>query len=99
MTGRFLYAAFDAGVPPVQWVIRLDPRGAKSIVYRCKQVHPSPEEISERLCIGERTEHRPPMHLRCVPTVHVDGLNAGRVGRVAESPESRVALSTVYYSI
>ena len=29
-------------------------RGARSIVRRCKQVHPSPEEISEKLYIGEK---------------------------------------------
>jgi hypothetical protein len=35
---RFAYKAFEDEVPPVMWVIKLDERGAKSIVYRCKQV-------------------------------------------------------------
>jgi hypothetical protein len=38
VTGRFMYKAFDSGIPPVQWIIKLDPRGASNIVYRCKQV-------------------------------------------------------------
>jgi hypothetical protein len=39
VTGRFMYKAFDSGIPPVQWIIKLDPRGASNIVYRCKQVN------------------------------------------------------------
>jgi hypothetical protein len=34
---RFLYQAFEEGLPSVLWVIQLDPRGASNIVYRCKQ--------------------------------------------------------------
>ena len=43
---NFLYRAFQAGRSCVLWVIELDPRGAKELVYRCKQVFGS---IS---CIG-----------------------------------------------
>jgi hypothetical protein len=34
---RFLYQAFEEGLPSVLWVIQLDPRGASSLVHRCKQ--------------------------------------------------------------
>ena len=41
MAERFLYQAFEAdGLPSVLWVVQLDPRGASSIVHRCKQAHP-----------------------------------------------------------
>ena len=35
---QFMYRAFEQGYPAVLWLIRLDPRGAADIVYRCKQV-------------------------------------------------------------
>ena len=35
---RFMYQAFEAdGLPSALWVIHLDPRGASSVVRRCKQ--------------------------------------------------------------
>ncbi len=34
-----MYQAFEAeGLPSVLWVVQLDPRGASSVVHRCKQV-------------------------------------------------------------
>ena len=33
-----MYKAFEAGQPPVQWIIKVDPEGARDIVRRCKQV-------------------------------------------------------------
>ncbi len=39
MADRFMYQAFEAeGLPSVLWVVELDPRGASSVVHRCKQV-------------------------------------------------------------
>ncbi len=39
MADRFMYQAFEAeGLPSVLWVVVLDPRGASSVVHRCKQV-------------------------------------------------------------
>jgi hypothetical protein len=38
---RFVYQAFENdGLPSVLWVVQLDPRGATSVVYRCKQARP-----------------------------------------------------------
>ncbi len=40
---RFVYQAFEADeLPSVLWVIQLDPRGATSVVHRCKQARPDP---------------------------------------------------------
>lgn len=40
VTGRFRYKAFEEdGLPAVLWVIRLHPRGARDVTYRCKQVN------------------------------------------------------------
>ncbi len=38
MADRFMYAAFEEGLPSVLWVVQLDPRGASSLAHRCKQV-------------------------------------------------------------
>ena len=44
---RFLFKAINAGLPAVQWVIKLDPRCTSDRAYCCKQVallragHPS----------------------------------------------------------
>ena len=37
---RFMYQAFEEGLPSVLWVVQLDPRGATSIAHRCKQARP-----------------------------------------------------------
>ncbi len=45
MADRFLYKAFEEKLPSVLWVVQLDPRGASSLVHRCKQArtHPHPQ--------------------------------------------------------
>ena len=35
----FLYNAFASGQTPVLWVVRVDPRGADTVKYRCKHVN------------------------------------------------------------
>jgi hypothetical protein len=54
---NFLYRAFETGKGCVLWIIEVDPRGAKELVYRCKQAR-------VLLICSER--HSACMHFNCL---------------------------------
>ncbi len=42
MADRYMKQAFEADdLPSVLWVVQLDPRGASSVIHRCKQARPT----------------------------------------------------------
>ena len=49
---RFLYQAFEEGLPAALWVVQLDSRGASSLVHRCKQARPSPRTANQSQGLG-----------------------------------------------
>ncbi len=52
---RFVYKAFEEGVPPVLWIVELDPRGETDVVHRCKQAG---EEQGRVWCGGTQGKSR-----------------------------------------
>jgi hypothetical protein len=50
---RFVYKAFEEGVPPVLWIVELDPRGETDVVHHCKQAG---EEQGRGWCGGTQGE-------------------------------------------